>query len=79
MNPGYVFEECARNLELWDSSACVRLGAYDRRAEEGIWDSITCATVDIKIPADVTSAEGNAQSREQPPVDIGALDEAQGK
>lgn len=60
---GYVFEECARSLELWDSSACVRLGAHDRRAKAWIWCSITCATVGINIPNDISgdvTGEGNA-------------------
>lgn len=78
INPGYVFEECAR------SCACVRLGAFGRKAEEWIWDSMTCAT-GIKIPADIsgdTSAEGNAMDEpgeDQAPVDIDAMDEAQDK
>lgn len=31
---GYMFEECARNVEFWDSSGCVRLGWCDRKDEE---------------------------------------------
>lgn len=70
MNVGYVFEECARRLEVWDSSACVRLGAYDRRTDEWIWDNITCATVGIKIPSDISGSvvgDGNATPRAEKP------------
>lgn len=77
MNPTYVFEECAIILALWESTACIRLGYIDRKADEWLWDVIACATVGIKIPADISGddvddaeAGGNATPRpaqEAPP------------
>lgn len=59
MNPTYVFEECSRSLALWDSTACIRLGYVDRKAEDWVWDVIACATVGINIPAD-SSGDNNS-------------------
>lgn len=93
LNPSPVFEECARSLGVWDSSACMRLGYVDRKAEEWVWDNIACATVGIKIPADISGdecAEGNvtpapeaepqpggAPQRDEPAVNVDAMDPEQ--
>lgn len=66
MNVGYIFEECARSFELWDNSACVRLGFYDRKREEGIWDVVTCATVGINIPNDISGEATDNPNATQP-------------
>lgn len=38
LNASCIFEECARSLELCDSSGCMRLGWYDWKDEEWRWD-----------------------------------------
>lgn len=68
-NPTHIFEECARSLALWDSTACIRFGYVDRKAEERVWDVIACATVGINIPADISGddvAEGGGSLTPRP-------------
>lgn len=37
VEPGVLFETCQRALEIWDKSATVRLGSYNRTGEGWKW------------------------------------------
>lgn len=62
LNPEYKFEECARRLELWDDTGCVKLGWFCKHENEWKWDVAVSATIGVRLPIDITD-EHNATPR----------------
>lgn len=53
LNPGVLFETYQRALEIWDKSATVTLGSYNRTEEEWTWHREAARRLDIDTPFDL--------------------------
>lgn len=53
-----VFTEFSRSIDLWDTSACVRIGHYDRKVEEWQLDHTIAMTAVVRLPSDVSGDHG---------------------
>lgn len=78
LNHKVVFEMSQRSLEIWDCSATVRLGRYERDSEAWEWDLAAAATLNIGLPMNADTMDEQHNTKNEAPNDMDQDNHAEG-